>query len=49
MSEEGVADALFVCFCFNLIDRVADALGFQVVTQEEFDRGADRTLKHGYL
>ena len=49
MSKEGVADALFVCFCFNLIDRVADALGFQMVSQEEFDRGADRTLEHGYL
>ncbi len=46
---EGVVDALFVAFCFNLIDRVADTLGFIVVTPERFDQGADRLLKHGYL
>jgi hypothetical protein len=44
----GVVDALAVAFAFNLIDRVADTLGFIVVSPEEFDRGADRTLKHGY-
>ena len=49
VSEEGVADALFVAFCFNHIDRVADALGFLIVSQEEFEKGADRTLQFGYL
>ena len=46
---EGVVDALSVAFCFNLIDRIADTLGFIVVTPERFDQGADRLLKHGYL
>ena len=49
MSETGVIDALYVGFLFNLIDRVADSLGFEVVSAERFDKGADRLLSHGYL
>ena len=49
VSVEGVEEALLVAFCFNLIDRVADTLGFEVVTPERFDRGADHLLKRGYL
>ena len=49
VSEEGVIDALYVGFLFNLIDRVADSLGFEVVSAERFDKGADRLLTHGYL
>ncbi len=48
VSEAGVIDALYVGFLFNLIDRVADSLGFQVVSAERFDKGADHLLKHGY-
>jgi alkylhydroperoxidase family enzyme len=39
VSPEGAEEALLVAFCFNLIDRVADTLGFAVVTEERFDRG----------
>lgn len=49
VSEAGVIDALYVGFLFNLIDRVADSLGFEVVSAERFDKGADRLLTHGYL
>jgi alkylhydroperoxidase family enzyme len=48
VSEAGVVDALYVGFCFNVIDRVADSLGFEVVSAERFDKGADHLLKHGY-
>ena len=48
VSEEGVVDALYVGFLFNVIDRVADSLGFEVVSAERFDKGADYLLKHGY-
>lgn len=48
VSEAGVEDALYVGFLFNLIDRVADSLGFEVVSAERFDKGADHLLKHGY-
>ena len=49
VSEAAVVDALAVAFCFNTIDRIADSLGFEVVSRERFDKGADRLLKHGYL
>jgi hypothetical protein len=49
VSEAGVIDALYVGFLFNLSDRVADSLGFEVVSRERFDKGADRLLSHGYL
>jgi alkylhydroperoxidase family enzyme len=49
VGEAGVIDALYVGFLFNLIDRVADSLGFEVVSAERFDKGADRLLSHGYL
>lgn len=48
VSETAVEDALYVGFLFNLIDRVADSLGFEVVSAERFDKGADHLLKHGY-
>ncbi len=48
VSEEGVVDALYVGFLFNVIDRIADSLGFEVVSAERFDKGADYLLKHGY-
>ena len=49
VSEAGVADALYVGFLFNTIDRIADSLGFLTVSAEEYGKSADRLLKHGYL
>jgi len=49
VSEEGVVDALYVGFLFNTIDRIADSLGFLAVSEEQYGKGADRLLKHGYL
>jgi hypothetical protein len=49
VSPDGAEEALLVAFSFNLIDRVADTLGFAVVTEERFDRGADHLVKRGYL
>jgi hypothetical protein len=37
-----------VCFCFNLIDRLADAFGWHVQTAEQFDKDASFLLKKGY-
>ena len=49
VSPTGVADALYVGFCFNTIDRMADSLGFPGVTPKEYGKSADRLLKRGYL
>jgi hypothetical protein len=48
VSERAVQDALMVCFCFNLIDRLADAFGWHVQTPEEFASDARGLLKRGY-
>jgi alkylhydroperoxidase family enzyme len=46
VSEEAIVDAIYICGVFNLIDRVADALGFEVPAT--FSRGAASQLKRGY-
>ena len=48
VSDEAIADAIHVCALFNVIDRVADALGFAIPTAEEFARGAKVLLAVGY-
>jgi hypothetical protein len=47
-SDQAIADALHVCFVFNMIDRLADALGWHVQTLEEFEQDAGFLLKRGY-
>lgn len=46
VSAEAVSDAIYICAAFNLMDRVADALGFEI--PESFARGAASQLKRGY-
>jgi alkylhydroperoxidase family enzyme len=48
VSEDGVIDAIYVCFAFNLIDRVADALGFDLMDEEGYRQAAEVLLKFGY-
>lgn len=48
VSEDAAIDAMYVCFAFNLIDRVADALGFDLMDEEGYRRGAQALLRHGY-
>ena len=48
VSEDAVIDAMYVCFAFNLIDRVADALGFDLMDEEGYRRGAQVLLRFGY-
>jgi hypothetical protein len=48
VSDQAISDALHVCFCFNLIDRLADAFAWRVQTGPEFDKDAKFLLKHGY-
>ena len=48
VSEDGVIDAIYVCFAFNLIDRVADALGFDLMDEAGYRQAAQVLLKFGY-
>jgi alkylhydroperoxidase family enzyme len=46
VSGQAMLDAIYICAAFNLIDRVADALGFEIPVS--FTRGAASQLKRGY-
>lgn len=48
VSRTAVEQALLVGYCFNQIARLADALGFEVVSREAFDATAAMLLSRGY-
>ena len=48
VSEEALADAIHVCALFNTIDRIADALGFEVPSDDYFRSRAGPFLEQGY-
>lgn len=48
VSSQAIEDAIMVCTMFNIIDRVADSLGYEVPSPEMFARVAPRGLKRGY-
>ena len=48
VSDAAIEDALSVCACFNLIDRVADSLGFDLPPPEAHAAGAGQFLAEGY-
>ena len=48
VSDRAIEDALAVCACFNLIDRVADSLAFDLPPVEVHASYAERFLAEGY-
>jgi alkylhydroperoxidase family enzyme len=48
VSDAAIEDALAVCAYFNLIDRVADSLGFDLPAEEEHVAYAPQFLAEGY-
>ena len=48
VSDAAIEDALGVCFGFNLIDRVADSLGFDCPPAEVHESYAEQFLAEGY-
>jgi uncharacterized peroxidase-related enzyme len=48
VSPQQVEDALAVSAAFNTTGRLADALGFEVLSPEGFEAGAKYLLKRGY-
>ena len=49
LSDDAIAEAIHVAVVFNIIDRVADALGFHVAAKDVFAQGATRLLEKGYV
>lgn len=49
VSAEAIEDAIGVCVLWCVIDRVADALGVEPLTDEGFARGAAFLYEHGYV
>jgi alkylhydroperoxidase family enzyme len=48
VSHEALIDAIHVCALFNIIARLADSLGWDVPSFEEFFTRADAMLASGY-
>ncbi len=48
MSEEALVDAIHVAALFNMIDRLADSLGWYVPPDEAFSARAPAMLESGY-
>jgi alkylhydroperoxidase family enzyme len=49
VSDQAIEDAIYVCAYFNIIDRIADSLDFEVLSAEAFAQRAENFLKEGYL
>lgn len=48
LSDEEIESAVHTCANFNVINRVADSLGFDLVTREVYLGSAKRLLAVGY-
>jgi alkylhydroperoxidase family enzyme len=48
LSNEAIRDAIYICAAFNVIDRIADAFGFEVPPPDHTRNAARFLLKVGY-
>ena len=48
MTEEALVDAIHVAALFNMIDRLADSLGWDVPSDDAFSGRAQAMLESGY-
>ncbi len=48
LSDQAIEDAIHVAVLFNMYDRMADTLGFEVPGPESFAYGAKVLLTRGY-
>jgi uncharacterized peroxidase-related enzyme len=49
LSNQAIREAIHVAAIFNVYDRLADALGWEVPVMGAFKAGAKYLLKQGYL
>ncbi len=48
VGDRAIQEALYVCFLFNLMDRLADTFGFHLPTADGFRNGGRTLYKRGY-
>ena len=48
VSDTAIREATYVCFLFNVLDRLADALDFTLPTEEEAQKIGNLTYRLGY-
>jgi alkylhydroperoxidase family enzyme len=48
VGEEAIRDAFYVAYLFNIINRMADALRFEIGSQADFDKSTTSLLGRGY-
>ena len=48
LSDAAIEDAIHVTVLFSIIDRIADALGFDIPSERGFANMAEVLLKRGY-
>jgi alkylhydroperoxidase family enzyme len=48
LTDQAIADAIYICVGFNIINRIADALGVRVPPPKVFARGVKFSLVLGY-
>lgn len=49
LSDVAIEDAIHVCTLFNIYDRLADSLKFDIPDARGFDISATMLLKRGYV
>jgi alkylhydroperoxidase family enzyme len=47
-NDKAIEQAIYVCFLFSVMDRLADAFGFDIHSPEEFARGGRVLYSKGY-
>ena len=48
LTDRAILEATYVCVGFNIIARIADALGFKIPSEELFSRTARLLVLFGY-
>jgi alkylhydroperoxidase family enzyme len=48
LSDKAIEEAIYVCFCFNVMDRLADAFDIDILTPKQFKKGGRFLFRLGY-
>ena len=49
VTREAIRDAFYVAFLFNVYDRLADTLGWELPDPSYYPKAGKRLLTHGYV